>query len=501
MIRKYANATILEVKTSNTQITADSGKPGEALSKFSKLSASNENDGYLYVRCRAISSRVNKNNDGWPAAELKKAYKSFLNKPIFVDHNNDDPSRTRGVIISSVLHEEDEKTSALDPYYATAPDNHKPPTWIELLLEVDAKSYPKLADAVRSGAIDSVSMGCNVNHTDCSVCGNTASEAVDFCEHVQKKGLTFEITSDNGEKIRKKAYEDCYGIGFFEISFVFDPADETALISEKEGKVAALKEAVSVPSGQRGINYNYTVVDSRGMRHDAYDLQDALTLAKELCQKWMGGCKIEDAQGKPVDYMHFLTLNSSIKEAWDDPNEVVPFDELCPRCGSGNWVRTEHGDPQMPDPMLDVECQDCGWHGKEGELKLANVAERLASYVKEGASVEDLVDSLMSPVNDDGGLNNYIPQSEKTTAPPQVDTLQDDTTCPKCHSADLQADPDGIQRCQQCGYVAPPEPVNNPDLSEAKDVREQLKQQEQPPAEVGTNGNQTMLSLPLTKTI
>jgi hypothetical protein len=76
-------------------------------------------DGYLYARIRAISSRVNKNHDGWPSVELAggqdvfeastahrqgrgftveasegatHGFSTFLGKPIFVDHNNSDPA-------------------------------------------------------------------------------------------------------------------------------------------------------------------------------------------------------------------------------------------------------------------------------------------------------------------------------------------------------------------------------------------------------------------------
>src|SRR5689334_17547383 len=105
-IRKFAKSEILEIRVSDHRIDP------EALTqeRFSKLAKPQPNaDGYLYVKTRAISSRVNKNNDGWPAEELAKSYKSFEGRPIFVDHNNDDPSRTRGVVVWSKLHVEDEK--------------------------------------------------------------------------------------------------------------------------------------------------------------------------------------------------------------------------------------------------------------------------------------------------------------------------------------------------------------------------------------------------------
>jgi hypothetical protein len=53
--------------------------------------------GMLYVTARAISSRVNANYDGWPAEELRKGYRTFIGRPVFVDHNNHNPENSRGV--------------------------------------------------------------------------------------------------------------------------------------------------------------------------------------------------------------------------------------------------------------------------------------------------------------------------------------------------------------------------------------------------------------------
>jgi hypothetical protein len=137
---KYATVEILEIKTSKTKIPFEYGsEPGTVFQKFAALEDTGDSDGYLYIRTRAISSRVNKNNDGWPSQELAKGYKTFVGRPLFVDHNNDDPKRTRGVILDARLFVNEDKTSALDPYYASAPPAHLPPTHIETISEVDAK--------------------------------------------------------------------------------------------------------------------------------------------------------------------------------------------------------------------------------------------------------------------------------------------------------------------------------------------------------------------------
>ena len=246
MFTKFATATITGVKASPTRLGREA-----SLSKFADYDDFRTDDGYVYVRVRAISSRVNKNHDGWPAAELAKSYKTFLGKPLFVDHNNHDPERARGVVVDAKIHVEDDKTSALDPYYSNAPKEHMPATWVELLLEVDAKRFPKLAKAIVSGDIDGVSMGCNVERSKCSHCGNWATNPDDYCQHIRNKGAEFDYYRD-GRKIAKKSYEDCYDIGFFELSFVFDPADETALFLEKP-RTSSVHEAFDPSMIQHGL--------------------------------------------------------------------------------------------------------------------------------------------------------------------------------------------------------------------------------------------------------
>src|SRR5271165_915473 len=127
MLTKFASfedTEVLEVKGSPTrQHTA-------SLDRLSDFDDYRTDDGYMYVRIRAISSRVNKNNDGWPSVELaggkdifdrhskqsasgftveaadgdnEFGFATFVGKPHFVDHNNSDPKRTRGVIVDAKL--------------------------------------------------------------------------------------------------------------------------------------------------------------------------------------------------------------------------------------------------------------------------------------------------------------------------------------------------------------------------------------------------------------
>ena len=170
--------------------------------------------GFIYAQVRAITARINQNFDGWPSAELKKSFRTFLGKPCFVNHQNFDPKAARGKVVAA--------------RYKEAGDDR----YIETVMEIDAMRFPKLAKEIKEGGMDSVSMGVEAGFTICSYCGNKAVDEPEFCDHVKfHKGEKLSRTSKTGKKEEVLVYEKCYKLGFFELSFVFDPADETALVS------------------------------------------------------------------------------------------------------------------------------------------------------------------------------------------------------------------------------------------------------------------------------
>ena len=181
---------------------------------FDILSGWSPEPNTILTRTRAISARVNQNFDGFPSQELKRAYKTFLGKPVFVNHHNEDPDRARGRVVAA--------------RYVEAGDDK----YIEVIQEVDANRFPKLAKELREGGLDAVSMGTQAGRTICSYCGYEADNAFDVCDHIVAfKGQYLTRTAENGMPEDVLVYEECRDLSFFELSYVFDPADETALVS------------------------------------------------------------------------------------------------------------------------------------------------------------------------------------------------------------------------------------------------------------------------------
>lgn len=239
---KYAYAPVLEVVSEVRDITK--------LAHNHRF-AYNPKDGFLYVRLRGISSRVNDNDDGFRPQELKDHWKTFVGCPNFIEHNNANWRKARGRVVDATFHEDDAPEDLLklqsssyesDQKYNPiiwCPDNHlelyakvndklavnfKRDDWIELLVEVDGETYPKYAKALADGKITTFSMGCDVEYSVCSYCGNKATSPSEYCSHIaNQKG---QWLHKNGHNIR--AYEDNCDISFFEISAVKNPADPTA---------------------------------------------------------------------------------------------------------------------------------------------------------------------------------------------------------------------------------------------------------------------------------
>jgi len=185
-----------------------------------------KNPEFLYYTAKAISSlepnfNLNGNFDGFPKSELKKAYKTFEGRGIFLNHDSDSPIKSVGRILSAE-YMEDEKTGA---------------AWIEILGRIDRVLHPEIARKIEVGDYTDTSMGCSVDESVCSVCAKILhSDADERCQHLGVSlGKRFAAEVDMPEYGIVKGQEIVAGsinrgIVFNEDSLVNVPADATAKI-------------------------------------------------------------------------------------------------------------------------------------------------------------------------------------------------------------------------------------------------------------------------------
>ena len=163
----------------------------------------------VYFRCRAITAGVaNGNGDLFPEDELKKSYKSFIGVGLYKDHDSGSVDKSIGKVLWAEWIEDGK--------------------YVECYCAVDKKLAPDLAHRVKSGIVDSVSMGCSVQEAECSICGNTAHNINELCPHMTPGSGVKGRRGSNGQIIA----EINRGIQFNELSLVTVPADSTARVFE-----------------------------------------------------------------------------------------------------------------------------------------------------------------------------------------------------------------------------------------------------------------------------
>lgn len=173
---------------------------------------------FLYIRVRAVTANVpNNNGDLFERDELFRTYKTFVGQRVFKNHKSEDVTNALGKIIDAI--------------WVENPEDKEHP-YVECLLEIDRKKDTDLVRGVEKGYISDISMGCRVEYSVCSCCGNKAHTEDEYCECVKKyKGQKFCPVHKKSLK-PNGVYESNFGVEFFELSFVTDGADREAVIKE-----------------------------------------------------------------------------------------------------------------------------------------------------------------------------------------------------------------------------------------------------------------------------
>lgn len=147
-------------------------------------------------------------NPPWisPADVLTQHYKTFEQYGHnYRHHMNKDPLKKVGDVMKAFWN----------------PSMHR----VELLVDLDNAKAPDLAERIASGEFPPVSMGTRVRYDVCSICGNQAPTRAQYCLH-----LKFQMRDVvNGKKVCALNPSP----KFFDISWVFRPADRTAFMMKK----------------------------------------------------------------------------------------------------------------------------------------------------------------------------------------------------------------------------------------------------------------------------
>jgi hypothetical protein len=138
-----------------------------------------------------ISDLPNTNGDCFTKKEMLRfvpehgmlAFQTFKGKPTFVDHDNQDHTKAKGVIF-------DVEASLLKGYRG----NHMKVT---LLSGFDKTRDPYIVNQILSGQTNSYSMGAYYDAYECSICNHRVGKGYsnDPCEHTQLRRPTYKHSS------------------------------------------------------------------------------------------------------------------------------------------------------------------------------------------------------------------------------------------------------------------------------------------------------------------
>ncbi|NBP58103.1 hypothetical protein EBU71_16515 [bacterium] len=183
-----------------------------------------------YVVKSDCDQYINNNLDCWSRGVLQKSYKSFIGAHNFVEHIQVE-ELSKGKIIDAVLRDIGDSL------------------YVDILVATN-KKHGDLVQQILSGQMNAMSMGCSVDYTICTKCGNVASDETEMCKHIKyEKGNVFYDEKGNKHRIAElcghESEGDNGGVTFIEASWVATPAFKGAVARNTLDiqKVASQKSA------------------------------------------------------------------------------------------------------------------------------------------------------------------------------------------------------------------------------------------------------------------
>jgi hypothetical protein len=262
---------------------------------------------FFYMRVRGVSAGeyygCNKNADYFPEDELVKGHPTFMQAHAFKNHENKDVANAIGDVLAA--HWDNKMKSVI------------------LLLRIDRRLAPTVVRGFEKGYMTDVSMGCRIDYSLCSICGNKAKIRSEYCDHINN--MKHKIFADG-----RKVYEINIGPKFHDISAVLNGAEKVAKVTgmlitgnkiafdmqRSLEKVASIEESINkenlemnVKAASEIIEDNLEILEKTASAKKS-NLQKIAEIKKEI------QCKIEDiAKGEVISdkFNHADKLSQLLK--------------------------------------------------------------------------------------------------------------------------------------------------------------------------------------------
>ncbi len=162
----------------------------------------------------ATQKYINNNFDCWERKLLLSSFRTFIGGENYVEHIQI-PELSKGKIID------------------TAARDIGDSIYVDILVATERKHKP-LITAITSGQLQTLSMGCQVEFTTCTKCGNVAYDETELCNHIRFfKGSEYVDPEGINQRIAELCghiEEEPGSVKFIEASWVANPAFPGAVL-------------------------------------------------------------------------------------------------------------------------------------------------------------------------------------------------------------------------------------------------------------------------------
>lgn len=213
--------------------------------------------GKIYVHILAMGAGeyfgANRNADYFPEENLIKWHDTFRTSPahIFKHHINKNPEIAIGKVVFSVYNDR----------------MHR----VEVIAWVDREKGWDMVERIEKGEFPSTSMACHTPYDTCSICGNKARSRAEYCEHLRN-----ELGRIHPNGTKTMALNDG-PLKFFDMSFVFKPADVTSGVLQK-----VASSEVGIQSGNQHALGSAEAAELFGLTEKKANIRKLSELIKEV---------------------------------------------------------------------------------------------------------------------------------------------------------------------------------------------------------------------------
>lgn len=264
----------------------------------------------------ATSKYKNNNHDAWERKLLLSCFRTFIGGENYVEHIQI-PELSKGKIIDAAARDIGDSI------------------YVDILIATDRKHRPLIA-AIQNRQLQTLSMGCQVEFTICTKCGNVAYDETQLCPHVKyMKGNTFVDALGRQRVIAELCGHinaEPGSVKFIEASWVANPAFTGAvlrnILSPEEVQALGGKIQVAFSQPARTADPGASMLKAAHLRISAFGEQDT-----DLPPEAGGQAPQEDADpiNKIVDDLTDVVRTKVVEKVRQDINkddaQNLPLDE------------------------------------------------------------------------------------------------------------------------------------------------------------------------------